>query len=1107
MKLRYCFVLLLLVCFLCGNVYAEDLNSNNITSDFTFQKDNQVAEEISDDVLPGTDDVLGVEEDDRIGSQDNVIYVDANVLEDGDGSLDHPYNKLDMMRAFRIPSGSTIHLADGEYNFQYMMLNDVVIVGESQNAIVKNTIFGSSRSSMFGGGDASSLLIHNLTFVNSSFVYYDNFAAVGCVFKGYSSLGLIATSTNADIYEITGEYASATFDDCGFVDCGGESCVMSLGSGVLEIKNSYVESARNVLVHAERSTVVLNNVTVKRSNVGGLVDLIQLEGSRIYVIRSSFEENNVSGGSLIGMGDGVDVIIFKSNFTDNNIDNGVVNSNNALVNITNSIFINNHAKRFAGAVFAAQSSLLLENVSFERNSALWSGGAVVGLNTTVQILTCNFSDNSASYSEGALYAMYGDVIVSGSVFNSNRALNGGAIFLDYVSSLNLGSVLSYGNEFDGNGNYSVYAITDRDYDLGLPDVFQTKYPNIVIGDGDYSLVRFTQSFNGTIPVYYDLRQEGYVTPVKNQGPDGNCWAFACIAVLESCILKAMGTTYDFSEENMKNIMAWFSDYGWDCLPNQGGYTVMSLAYLTSWLGPVYEDDDPYSQSGSISEVLHSPFHVQNILFLDYDDFDSIKKAIIEYGAVGVSMLWDEDYINNDAYYCWNGSFSNHEVAIVGWNDTYSRNNFAAGHVPEGDGAWIIKNSWGEDVGDNGYFYISYYDKAFAVDDTIFTFIFNDTVRFDKNYQYDFGGDVVERTYGQKTVWYKNVFNATGNEALAAVSTYFLGDSDYVISVYVNGQMMLAQSGVSKKGYYTINLNRNISLSEGDIFEVQFKISVDDGKAFIPIADDSYLSRPLLGNGVSFFSNDGVNWVDLCSSANSKVACIKAFTVNEFKSKIDLSVVESQITAVVTDQYGNVLDGSVEFKVNNQSQHVEITDGKAILDWDFSYYDSYNITASWNKAGYVQSTSNMFYETPWDVTLNVNDVAYLEDVVISITLGEGKLLKNNITLRVGDYHYSLNQSNLMFTVPDTLNANHWNVSVSYVTGNGYEKSLNKSFNVNKKHINILLVNDIYRETGSVRYNSTTSENRLHVSTHDSIVKLNPWQPAPFFMKELMACHFI
>ncbi len=88
----------------------------------------------------------------------------------------------------------------------------------------------------------------------------------------------------------------------------------------------------------------------------------------------------------------------------------------------------------------------------------------------------------------------------------------------------------------------------------------------------------------------------------------------------------------------------------------------------------------------------------------------IKQGVMEAGSVLTAMMMDEAHCFNAetaAYYDPGSSPSNHAVLIVGWDDGYPRDSFLT--PPPGDGAWLVKNSWSEDWGRGGYFWISYYD--------------------------------------------------------------------------------------------------------------------------------------------------------------------------------------------------------------------------------------------------------------------------------------------------------------------------------------------------------------------------------------------------------------
>src|SRR5665811_810295 len=110
------------------------------------------------------------------------------------------------------------------------------------------------------------------------------------------------------------------------------------------------------------------------------------------------------------------------------------------------------------------------------------------------------------------------------------------------------------------------------------------------------------------PLKYDLRTQGKVTSVKDQGSCGSCWAFGAYASLESYLLTAK--TSDFSENNMKNT------HGFDPAPCAGGNQFFSTAYLARWSGPVNEVDDPYNPSSRTSPAnLPIQKHVQDVYFI------------------------------------------------------------------------------------------------------------------------------------------------------------------------------------------------------------------------------------------------------------------------------------------------------------------------------------------------------------------------------------------------------------------------------------------------------------------------------------------------------------
>ena len=75
-------------------------------------------------------------------------------------------------------------------------------------------------------------------------------------------------------------------------------------------------------------------------------------------------------------------------------------------------------------------------------------------------------------------------------------------------------------------------------------------------------------------------------------------------------------------------------------------------------------------------------------------------------------MYDSCYNPKTYAYSYSGNAGvNHAVTLVGWDDNFAKENFNSSCNVTSDGAWIVRNSWGEQWGDKGYFYISYENKC------------------------------------------------------------------------------------------------------------------------------------------------------------------------------------------------------------------------------------------------------------------------------------------------------------------------------------------------------------------------------------------------------------
>lgn len=365
----------------------------------------------------------------------------------------------------------------------------------------------------------------------------------------------------------------------------------------------------------------------------------------------------------------------------------------------------------------------------------------------------------------------------------------------------------------------------------------------------------------TLPAAYRSDTYGYITPAKSQENTNVCWAFSTIACAEADAIKNLGfpKNTDFSEW----ALAYFQFYGsLDPLGlladdrmelRNGDYMMTSsnlfltIQELSNWKGVHLEADAPLARvmSNHTAGLPHSlcyqdAIHLENAYFLSADTKDNrakVKKAIRDYGAVSCGLYYNEALLNPSTYaYCFTGrSAANHAVTIIGWDDNYSHTNFSKVSAPKGDGAWLIKNSWGTSFGQNGLFWVSYYDTSLCSEDvTVLDFAPADN--FDFNYQYDGAHGFSTLNFPRGTTAIAAAFTAADNELLEAASLLHYADSatNYTLDVYKNltsksnptaGTKVATTTGTfPTAGLYTVRLPKAVELKKGDTFSLVFRLS-------------------------------------------------------------------------------------------------------------------------------------------------------------------------------------------------------------------------------------------------------------------------------------------
>lgn len=421
------------------------------------------------------------------------------------------------------------------------------------------------------------------------------------------------------------------------------------------------------------------------------------------------------------------------------------------------------------------------------------------------------------------------------------------------------------------------------------------------------------------PGTYNANEEEFVTEVKNQRNTSLCWAFSLASNLETSLLTRGQKYYDLSEEQLAYFWANRVNDPLGNTPNDkitrtqsdyhgtGNGRVASF-FLSTWSGMTTEEKVPF-QSSSVtwpdSLAYDTSAYMEDAIFSQYT-VERTKQLLMEYNSVSAMIYMLDNYYYPDtaSYSCPQSGLVNHAVTIVGWDDTYSKENFPSASGVKNDGAWIVKNSYGKNWGKNGYFYLSYEDQSITnlVSNTAST-----SEEYNNNYFYDgaaagtvtFPGNTINNGY-----YVSNIFKATaGNgkdEELGEIVTAVPQDNtDFQIQVYTDlkntsdptsGTPAYAEPVDYTQplaGIHTIHLNTPVKIPQGTFYSVVIRIPDGSNKFYVEKTTTStswFTATAGIDPNQSFFSTSGKKWYD----AGNQYNC--CFSVKAHTKTLDSSTV-------------------------------------------------------------------------------------------------------------------------------------------------------------------------------------------------------------------------
>ncbi len=523
---------------------------------------------------------------------------------------------------------------------------------------------------------------------------------------------------------------------------------------------------------------------------------------------------------------------------------------------------------------------------------------------------------------------------------------------------------------------------------------------------------------------------------RDQNPYGSCWAHSAMCLAEFNLINhgKADKNIDLSELHLVywsynngtaseaagdtgDSIGFSPTYNAASVLDNGGDVGLASQGLMRQRGFADESVAPYTKAAEIAggsrlkadTERDDSYYLKNAYKIDIEDKNNrnkIKEALIEHGAVGVSIYAAQNkssyyykYFNPEhaAYYCGDKQKTNHAVTIVGWDDDFPAGYFASN--PGTDGAWLIRNSWSTTVDDNyfSYFWLSYKDVPLKGG---WIYEVETEFPYDNHYYYDsalhgsgvFGND--DNPTNLK--YYANVYKVNGDadqEELEAVtfevSRLQNSGEDYHVEIYKNptgsnpcSGEKVGGTGSGKLYYignYTVPLEKPVVLDKGDSFSVVVCFENDGSCVTIEGALKNYEGVNSTVNcetGQSFSSSNGKNWTDSAKNylsygygnfvitALTKDVTREGIALSDSKLSLSTKSYTADLNAVVTDADGNTKDDAVVLWSTSNKNVITIdkTSGKKV-----------SITAVGDGTATVTATSGE-YKVSCTVTVKLSKAA-------------------------------------------------------------------------------------------------------------------------------------